>query len=370
MPENPPLTLFAKRFEFNTQSTHADDYVNHANGFIQQQYAKGIAVEDNFFHALSIFLSKENIKQKNGGPFGAVIVRYADGVDAKGIGQGMPQVIGVGANHVFPESDPTAHAEMVAYRDAAERTGSSDLKDAVLFTSCECCPMCLGIANGAGISRISYNNNRQQAAEIAGFSDELQYAIASKPHDENMTSITQISLQKQQAFRDKLGDYDAVVLDASGEIYAHAHSDTQKDPTLVGSLSAVRAACQKAQSFSLPEGFQLITKQKPHLSGLVAADWSRMLRNRDAGNPDDPTKDSHHVDALKIIYVHDTFEQVVVTGNGIRQDSALTYQQTALPDDQRAVPTARHPRSQLLRSAAAVFEQWRDGTSQGEQIRY
>ena len=101
------------------------------------------------------------------GPFGAVVVK--DG-----------RIVGEGVNRVVPTGDPTAHAEIVAIRAACEATGSHVLDGAVLYTSCEPCPMCLGAAWWARVKEIVYANNRADAAAI-GFDDDAIYQEVAAP---------------------------------------------------------------------------------------------------------------------------------------------------------------------------------------------
>jgi tRNA(Arg) A34 adenosine deaminase TadA len=95
--------------------------------------------------------------QDGGGPFGAVIVK--DGA-----------VVGSGANRVTSSNDPTAHAEIVAIRDACQRLSGFDLAGATIYSSCEPCPMCLGAILWARLDRLVYANTQADAAAI-GFDD-------------------------------------------------------------------------------------------------------------------------------------------------------------------------------------------------------
>ncbi|MFC0409098.1 nucleoside deaminase [Roseomonas elaeocarpi] len=115
---------------------------------------------------LAIRLSRDTVAS-GGGPFGAVILREG-------------RVIGQGANRVVPDADPTAHAEVVAIRDACRREGTHDLSGAVLYTSCEPCPMCLSATWWARISTIHYANERTDAAAI-GFDDAAIYEEVCRP---------------------------------------------------------------------------------------------------------------------------------------------------------------------------------------------
>jgi tRNA(Arg) A34 adenosine deaminase TadA len=104
---------------------------------------------------------------RSGGPFGAVIVREES-------------VVGRGSNEVTKRNDPTAHAEVLALRDACERLSTFQLSDCDLYASCEPCPMCLGAIYWARIRRVFYACTRGDAA-AAGFDDELIYREIALP---------------------------------------------------------------------------------------------------------------------------------------------------------------------------------------------
>ncbi len=113
-----------------------------------------------------------------GGPFGAVVVK--DGV-----------VIAEGANRVVPDADPTAHAEVVALRAACAALGTHDLAGAVLYTSCEPCPMCLSAAWWARVSAVVFGNDRADAAAI-GFDDAAIYTEVAAPLDARSLPIRRL----------------------------------------------------------------------------------------------------------------------------------------------------------------------------------
>ena len=113
------------------------------------------------FMAEAIRLSLEKMRQGQGGPFGAVIVKEGE-------------IIARGSNLVTSTNDPTAHAEIVAIREACRRLGTFTLAGCELFTSCEPCPMCLGAIYWARMERVFYAATRHDAAE-AGFDDEFLY---------------------------------------------------------------------------------------------------------------------------------------------------------------------------------------------------
>lgn len=105
-------------------------------------------------------LALESIRS-GGGPFGALIVKNGN-------------IIAEAINSVVKDADPTAHAEIMAIRIAAEKTGSHILDGCILFTSCEPCPMCLGAIYWAGIKKVVYSSDRKDAAG-AGFNDSFIY---------------------------------------------------------------------------------------------------------------------------------------------------------------------------------------------------
>ena len=109
----------------------------------------------------AIRLSEETLKTGKGGPFGCVIVR-------KGA------VVARGNNQVTSTNDPTAHAEVVAIRNACRELNTFQLSDCELYTSCEPCPMCLSAIYWARIPTVYYGNTRQDAAAI-GFDDDFIY---------------------------------------------------------------------------------------------------------------------------------------------------------------------------------------------------
>jgi tRNA(Arg) A34 adenosine deaminase TadA len=130
------------------------------------------------FMRRAIDLSLEKSADLQGGPFGCVIAR--DGV-----------IIGEGWNQVTTANDPTAHAEVMAIRDACAKAGTFDLSGAEVFTSCEPCPMCLGALYWARVARIFYGNTRQDADAI-GFSDEFLYRELVLPMDKRSIPITNL----------------------------------------------------------------------------------------------------------------------------------------------------------------------------------
>jgi len=111
-----------------------------------------------------------NLITNDGGPFGACIVK--DGV-----------IIGRGRNNVLKNNDPTAHAEVMAIRDACKNINSYDLSGCILYTSCYPCPMCLSAIIWANIKEVYYGNTKEDAANI-GFRDKFIYDFINKPNDD------------------------------------------------------------------------------------------------------------------------------------------------------------------------------------------
>ena len=118
--------------------------------------------------ARAIQLSIDGVHSGRGGPFGAVVVR--DG-----------KIVAEGVNQVTSTNDPTAHAEVLAIRQACAKLGSFELKDCELYSSCEPCPMCFGAIYWARLSRVYFANTAEDAAQI-GFDDSFLYSELKKPH--------------------------------------------------------------------------------------------------------------------------------------------------------------------------------------------
>jgi guanine deaminase len=113
----------------------------------------------------AIRLSIQMMRRDKGGPFGAIIVRGN-------------KIVGRGCNQVTSANDPTAHAEIVAIRDACRRLKTFCLDDCDLYTSCEPCPMCLSAIYWARIRSVFYANTRKDAAKIAFDDEEIYHEVA------------------------------------------------------------------------------------------------------------------------------------------------------------------------------------------------
>jgi guanine deaminase len=132
----------------------------------------------NEFMAEAIRQAGKNIEIGNGGPFGAVVVK--DG-----------KILASAANRVTSTNDPTAHAEVVAIREACKVLDTFDLSGCELYASCEPCPMCLGAVMWARIEKLYFAANRNDAAK-AGFDDELFYTELSLPPHERQLPAEQL----------------------------------------------------------------------------------------------------------------------------------------------------------------------------------
>lgn len=125
-------------------------------------------MSDEHYLREAIRAAQQGMSNGQGGPFGCVIVK--DGV-----------IVGRGNNRVTSSNDPTAHAEVVAIRDACKNLNDFQLNGCVLYTSCEPCPMCLGAIYWARPDRIVFACTREDAAD-AGFDDQLIYDELPLPY--------------------------------------------------------------------------------------------------------------------------------------------------------------------------------------------
>jgi len=136
----------------------------------------------------AIMLSIENVENATGGPFAAVIVK--DG-----------KIIAKGVNQVTTTNDPTAHAEMVAIREACKVLDSFQLDGCEIYTTCEPCPMCLGAIYWARPDKLYYANTKEDAAEI-NFDDKFIYEEIAKPmHERKLFTRQLLREEALQAFK-------------------------------------------------------------------------------------------------------------------------------------------------------------------------
>ena len=133
--------------------------------------------------ARAIQLSIENVRSGRGGPFGAVVVHE-------------DKVIAEGVNQVTARNDPTAHAEVLAIRQACEKLGRFELKGCQLYASCEPCPMCMGAIYWARLSCVYFANFASDASQV-GFDDSAIYREISQPHAQR--EIPMIQMMREEA---------------------------------------------------------------------------------------------------------------------------------------------------------------------------
>ena len=134
--------------------------------------------QDEQFMRRAISLAQQGIDRGAGGPFGAVIVK--DG-----------EIVGEGFNCVTSTNDPTAHAEVVAIRNACQNLNSFQLDGCILYTSCEPCPMCLGAIYWARPLRVFYAATREDAAQI-GFDDQFIYEEIEKNFEHRQMKLVNL----------------------------------------------------------------------------------------------------------------------------------------------------------------------------------
>ncbi|HFA48037.1 MAG TPA: nucleoside deaminase [Bacteroidetes bacterium] len=126
----------------------------------------------------AIGLALDGMRNGTGGPFGAVVVKGG-------------KIIGRGNNRVSSSNDPTAHAEIVAIREACQQLGHFQLDDCIIYTSCEPCPMCLGAIYWARPIKIYYACTKVDAAAI-DFDDDFIYKELELPLEERKVPAIQL----------------------------------------------------------------------------------------------------------------------------------------------------------------------------------
>lgn len=139
---------------------------------------------EEFFMQQAIELSTKGVTSNEGGPFGCVIVRG-------------DVIVGKGNNKVTSTNDPTAHAEVVAIRDACKSLGTYQLCDCEVYTSCEPCPMCMGAIYWARPKKVFFANTRTDAAAI-GFDDSMIYDELNCEHASRKIPIIPLGREEAQ----------------------------------------------------------------------------------------------------------------------------------------------------------------------------
>jgi tRNA(Arg) A34 adenosine deaminase TadA len=134
-----------------------------------------------FFISRAVALAKQGVESGSGGPFGAVVVK--DG-----------KIIGEGCNMVTSQNDPTAHAEVVAIRNACKQLHSFQLEGCIIYTSCEPCPMCLGAIYWARPAQLIYACTKEDASQI-GFDDQFIYEEIKLNKNKRKIKTSQVGRQ-------------------------------------------------------------------------------------------------------------------------------------------------------------------------------
>lgn len=133
----------------------------------------------------TINMAVENVK-KGGGPFAAIVVKGG-------------QVIGTGTNQVHLHNDPSAHAELLAIREACANLSTTDLSDCTLYASGEPCPMCLGAAYWATVGKIFYACSKTEAFKEAKYGNPLADFFADQQVAPNKRSVPFVQLPAKEA---------------------------------------------------------------------------------------------------------------------------------------------------------------------------
>ncbi len=141
--------------------------------------------QDEKFMRRAIELAQKGMENGAGGPFGAVVVKNGE-------------IVGEGCNRVTSTNDPTAHAEIVAIRDACQHLNSFQLDSCILYASCEPCPMCLGAIYWARPKQIFYAATHEDAAKV-GFDDQFIYEEIEKPIEKRQ--IKSINFMREEGLK-------------------------------------------------------------------------------------------------------------------------------------------------------------------------
>jgi guanine deaminase len=141
-----------------------------------------MAESERKFMRAALQLAEKGMKMNAGGPFGAVVVKDNE-------------IIGEGFNRVTSENDPTAHAEIIAIREACKKLGTFQLGDCEIYTSCEPCPMCLGAIYWTRPKKVFFACTREDAA-LANFDDQFIY-------DELKVDISERKVDFENIIRDE-----------------------------------------------------------------------------------------------------------------------------------------------------------------------
>lgn len=147
-----------------------------------------------FYLQQAIDLAVQSARQQ-GGPFGAIIVKNG-------------KIIGKGHNQVTESCDPSAHAEIMAIRDACKTVNDHKLNDCIIYSSCEPCPMCMSAIYWARIPKLVFAATAKDAAK-AGFDDQFIYDELGKNHEQRSIKIEHINhASSNKSFEDWLSNTD------------------------------------------------------------------------------------------------------------------------------------------------------------------
>lgn len=153
--------------------------------------------KENFMFE-AVKLSEYAVKNNYGGPFGAVIVKNE-------------KIIAQGYNQVIKTNDPTAHAEIIAIREASKNLNTFNLSGCELYASCEPCPMCLAACYWANIDKIYYANTKKDAENI-GFKDNLIYKALSDSIMQNNSKLIRIqNIEAKKIFEKWMCKQDKII---------------------------------------------------------------------------------------------------------------------------------------------------------------
>jgi guanine deaminase len=148
-----------------------------------------LTANERKFLERAIELSQQGMKGGQGGPFGCIVVKDNE-------------IVGEGCNNVTSSNDPTAHAEVVAIRNACTRLNTFQLTGCDIYTSCEPCPMCLGAIYWARPDRVIYANTKEDAAAIEFDDDFIYKEINSDMSDRQIPFVHVPSESARQVFKE------------------------------------------------------------------------------------------------------------------------------------------------------------------------
>jgi tRNA(Arg) A34 adenosine deaminase TadA len=134
------------------------------------------------FMQMAVDLARHGMNQGVGGPFGCIVVKD-------------DTVVGKGCNSVASLNDPTAHAEVMAIRDACKNLKTFQLTDCEIYTSCEPCPMCMGAIYWARPKKVYFGATRHDAAD-AGFDDSMIYKELTSPVHDRLIEMVNLGREK------------------------------------------------------------------------------------------------------------------------------------------------------------------------------